>query len=388
MVPQVFPEPKREQPTQNISQVLPPLKRRSVNEVPLPVVVASLLLLLVVIGSVIGASLLHNRPAAQATVTPKPIARVFFQDDALGFNDQLRFDLQNTQAPPNGKSYMAWLKTTHNQLQPLGQFTTQNNASSLLYTGNGNHANLLAITQGVEITLEDTGAHPTTPGGTVVYQGQFDANVLRQLQTILYVTPNFPGHQSVVKGLLDTIKSMNDKAGSVVDSRTQDPQLAKRQAVRIIELIDGTAYARSSGDLPAQEPALLNTQVGLLSSPKQPGYIDTLAAHLAQLKQSNTATATDGEILQHMQNVENAITDLRAWVQQLRGYATTIIKASSMSSSKIANTTLQLQQLSADTYTGRTIPPHQGPQPILGSAGAYQAYVESQYLASLNLAKA
>jgi len=68
----------------------------------------------------------------------------------------------------------------------------------------------------------------------------------------------------VLVDLFETIKSMNDKAGSIVDSLqgTHDDALVIRQATRIIELIDGTQYARSSGDLPANDPAYINAQIG------------------------------------------------------------------------------------------------------------------------------
>lgn len=374
------------QVTQAVPTVLPPARHRRSSDMPLPIVIVSLVLLLVVITTIIGASLLHKQPATTTpAAVPQQMAHVFFQDDALGFNDQLRFDLQNVNPAPANKSYYAWLKTQDNKTQPLGQLSVQNHSISFLYAGNSNHTNLLSIIQGIEITLEDTGSNPHAPSTQVAFAGQFNTATLQQLQNILYVTPDFPGHQSVVRGLLDTIKSMNDKAGSINDSLSRDPQLARRQAIRIIELIDGTDNARKNGDLPANEPALLNTQVGLLAPAQGTGYIDTLATRLEQLKHSSPST--DTQLLQHIQNVENAITDLQSWVQQIRGYAETFVKAKNLGDPALASTGLQLQQITADAYTGRTIPPHQGPQPILGSAGAYQAYVEAQYLAALDLQK-
>ena len=72
---------------------------------------------------------------------------------------------------------------------------------------------------------------------------------------------------------------MNDKAGSIVDSLqlTDDYGLAIRQATRIIEMIDGTAYASKSGDLPVGIPGQMTLPVGLISSPTVPGYIDRVA---------------------------------------------------------------------------------------------------------------
>ena len=90
---------------------------------------------------------------------------------------------------------------------------------------------------------------------------------------------------------------------------------------------------------------------------------------------------------QHAQNVSNALTDLRDWIQKMRNFDTQILKASNLSTPTIMSTALQLKQLAEDAYTGRTIPPNPGPLPILGSAGAYQAFVECQYMATLDIKK-
>jgi hypothetical protein len=63
------------------------------------------------------------------------------------------------------------------------------------------------------------------------------------------------------------------------------------------------------------------------------------------------------------------------------------VKAAALTDPAIIGVALQLKKAAADSYTGRTIPPNNGPQPILGSAGAYQAYIECQYMAALTLEK-
>ena len=71
----------------------------------------------------------------------------------------------------------------------------------------------------------------------------------------------------------------------------------------------------------------------------------------------------------------------------MRTLTVQILKAANIKSSSLVGVALQLKQLADDVYTGRTIPPNQGPLPILGSAGAYQAYIECQYMAALDLVK-
>ncbi|HEY7414257.1 MAG TPA: protein kinase, partial [Ktedonobacteraceae bacterium] len=308
-------------PTQGARSLpLPPLPRRRGSEVPLPVVVIALLLLLLVIASVTGASFLYGNKQQAANTIPQ----AFFQDDGQGqgMDDQLRLSLPNADAPPSGQVYFAWMRTTANHIVPLGTLTMQSQNATLLYQGDAGHTNLLTEIQGITVTLETAGSTPKTPSNQVVYQGSFDTRLLTDLKDILYATPHLPGQQSSVRGLLSAIQSINEKAGSVVDSLHTDPALAHRQVVRIIEIVDGTTYARSTGDLPAGEVALLNTPMGLLSSPDQPGYLDALDASLAQLKQD---AGNNTQLLQHLQNVQNSTTDLHSWVKTIHDNAVKLL---------------------------------------------------------------
>ncbi|HEU5230796.1 MAG TPA: hypothetical protein VFU49_23440, partial [Ktedonobacteraceae bacterium] len=372
------------------SMPMPVARRRgwwNVADSPMYIVIAVLVLLLLIIGGAIGLSVAANK--GQTANGPASLTgHVFFQDDALGHADVLRIEMQNVATPPPGKSYFAWLQDTSNHTLPLGQLSLQGNSASLLYPGDTQHTNLLAIISNVIITLEDAKAKPQIPANQIVYHAMSDPAILQNIKNILYQTPELPGNQGAVTGLFDAIKSMNDKTNSIVDilqGTTHDYALVGRQATRIIELVDGSAYAKSSGDLPPNDPILLNVGVGLLSSPTQVGYIDALSAQLTKLKQ---AAGNNPILLQHLQNVENAITDLRDWIQKIRTYDTQILRANNLLDPATVNIALQLKNTAADAYTGRTIPPNPGPLPILNSAGAYQAYVESQYMAELTITQA
>lgn len=383
--------PPQMAPTQdtNAMAALARSSRRSTRftDMPVYVVIGSLLLLMLVIGSVIGATTFFNNKTTQTTNgTPALSGHVFFQDDALGHDDTIHIQLQNFPAPPQGQTYAAWLQDNTQQITPLGALTLQNGSASLVYNGNNQHTNLLANTSSVFITIENNISQLTTPSDNRVYQATFDAATLSYIKNILYSTPGVPENRSVIVQLSEAIKSMNDKAGSIVDSLqgTHDYGLVHRQAVRIIELLDGTANARSNGDLPAQEQALEKNAIGLLSSPKQQGLVDILAAQVAQVKQH---AGNNTELLQHAQNVENAINDLHDWLNKIHDYDLQILKATNPAAPAVASVALQLKQAAADSYTGRTIPPNESPLPIPGSAGANQAYTESQYMAALAFQK-
>lgn len=352
-----------------------------ITSLPLLVAIGILLLLLLIIGGTIGNNLFAAKGPSNGSTG---VGSVFFQDDPLGHDDVLRVEISSIAAPPTGKSDMVWLQTnTHNTLL-LGTLVIQNGTGSLLYTSNTQHTNLLSLMQQIVITQEDASNSGTAPTGGTLYTATPDALTFSYIKNILYATPNLPANSSVVAALEDSVKSMNDKAGSIVDSLrgTHDYGLAQRQATRIIELLDGTKYAQMSGDLPAKDAPQLFTKIGLLSSPNTKGYLDILDQQLTLLQQHS---GNDAMLLQHIQHIQNAILDLKSWLQKIHDYDVQLLKAANLSDPTIVSTALQLRQLAADSYTGRTIPPNEGPLPIAGSAGAYQAYVEAQYMATLTL---
>jgi len=355
-----------------------PQKKQSLKrEMTVYITVCTLILLVVIVGGIVG-SLLLNQPTSAIA------GHAFFQDDAFGNADMLRIDMQSLGTLSTGQVYRAWLQTDDHRTLSLGTLSPTSSGGILLYPGNAQHTNLLSTAQGIIVTQENSSAQITTPQGKPVYQASFDTQSLPYIRNILYQTPNFPETGGVAAGLVATLKGMDDKAGSIVDSiqGTHDLGMAKRQAIRIIELIDGTQYAMESGDLPKGTPSNVDAKVGLISSPTQPGYIDTLSAQLDKLQATVGNNATQ---LQHIQNVRNAISDLRTWIQEARSYDVQLVKGQNLSSPTLLDAALHVQQLVAESYTGHTIPPNEGPLPIAGSAGAYQAYVECEYLATLNI---
>jgi hypothetical protein len=257
-----------------------------------------------------------------------------------------------------------------------------------MYAGTAQHTNLLSLARSFFITLEVSNNQPQAPGGPKVYQGNVDMAALPYLQHLLYQGPGLPVKAGIASQLFETIKSINDKAGSIVDDLQgpHDYGLAWRQANRIITLVDGTDYAHTSGDLPANQPALLQVPVGILSSPSIPGYLDLMATEISHLQ---TVAGQNAAMQQHIQHINNALSDLRQWVANMRTYSSQIARTPlpQMGSAQVLDTALLLKKAAADSYTGRVIPPNDQPTLDSGSAGMYQAYVECQYLATVSLQK-
>lgn len=360
---------------------------------PFYLVSAALLLILgVILGIVI---VTHPGPSTQPVKAGALVGHIFFQDDAFGHDDTLHVELQGLPTPTQGQMYVAWLELQNGQLRSLGSLPFDNGTITQVYPGDANHTNLISIARGLAITLENTGSSLQAPAGAVLYEGRFEQVSLPYIKNMLYRMSNFPGSEGIVASMLDALNSINDKTGSIVDTLqgSRDYDLVWRQAIRIIQLIDGSQYASTSGDLPANDPGQLAAPVGLLSSPAQTGYLDAIFQQAGKIY----AASHDATTRRHAQNVQNAITDLRGWIQSMRQNDIQLLhligqpaptKSATPPSSTMLKLAFQLQQTSTYAYTGRTIPPNESPLPILGSAGATQAYSEAQYLATLDIRKA
>jgi serine/threonine protein kinase len=336
-------------------------------------------ILIIVAGGLISLPILlnHNNANQTNTVT-NGNGHIFFQDSIL-HNDQFRIMLEHVPNPPNGKTYFAWLLDSNQNTKALGAIKIQNGTGTLVYQEDKQHTNLIAITQSVVITTEDSGISPQTPSDNKVYQATLNPKLSDGLKSLFHATPGLPPQQSIVATILDTIHSIDDKAGSIVDSLHQDEALATRQAIRILELLEGSKLARSSGDLPARYESQLSVDIGLISPQ---GYLDILETQIKQLE----PLVTDNKVTQqHLTNVKYALDDLRSWLQKMRDDVVQLLKAADLQGPTISSIALHLKRVSADSYTGHVIPPNSSPQPIPGSAGALQAYTEAQYMATMDI---
>jgi serine/threonine protein kinase len=356
-------------------------------------VVAVLVLLFIILSAIVTVFWLHpgqSGGSAQPGITASgPPGYVFFQDDALGRSDVLRIEMNNLSAPPSGQAYFAWMQLAGSKVQLLGKLSVSGGKGLLVYPGDAQHSNLLAVVQGFFITLEpDQGGSPQTPQGRRVFQGAVNGAALPYLQHLLYLGPGLPVKLGIATELFESIKSINEKAGSIVDDLQgpHDYGLAWRQANRIITMIDGSDYAHSSGDLPADQPTLLQIPIGLVSSPSTPGYLDLMTTEVNHLQ---GVLGQNAMMQLHLQHINNALSDLRQWVASMRTYSSQLAKTplQQMGTAEALQTALLLKQVAAYAYAGRVIPPNEGPTLDLGSAGMYQAYIECQYLASVPLQK-
>ncbi len=182
-------------------------------------IIFAALLLIVMIGTGIGAFLLLVRPFFLPSNSV--IGRAFYvsseilmgdgikEEDARGIADRLQVDMQNVQPPPTGKSYYLWLladkDTTHKSdllrpplIQPPILLTNNlpvkaDGTVHWTYPGDAQHNNLLAATSRLLITLEDAGRMPasySTDRSTWKYYAELPQAII----------PNSP-HKLTLRGL-------------------------------------------------------------------------------------------------------------------------------------------------------------------------------------------
>ncbi len=368
-------------PDNMIAPVLPrTITQKKLNKRLLAIPIGLLiLLLLILLFRALSGSTTTNNNNTMVSPPSNAVGQVFLQDDALGRSSAARLELANIPEPPTGKTYYGWLKTEGQPAISLGKLTVSNGKISTVYPGNDKHTNLLAYIESLSITEEDSQATPKQPTGKEVYRGSLNEKALPDLKKMLYQNPDSPDKRGTAVNTLDTISSLTEKAGTISDylQNNKDVNLAIRQSVRIVEMLDGTDTARQVGDLPGKYNTDLNLSVGLLTVNGKTGYIDMLSNELDGVEKN---AGNDFDTKKHIQNVRNAITDLRDWLQKMRTYTVEMLKSKSFKEPVVATNALQVKKLAQDAYAGRIVPPNTTAQNNSGSAGALQAYNEGQLL--------
>lgn len=312
------------------------------------------LLILVVVGSGLGAYLIFFAKGASTTPPPptttasSTIGHAYFVSSGLldtnatkGITDQLQIHLTNIPVPPAGKAYYAWLlNDTASQWSPL--YLGRLNVSStgtIDFPYTGDTTNLLAIDSRFLITEDDASVTPIDPGsGTYSYyagfpqikhqSGKFAFSLYDHLRHLLALEPSLLAAGQV--GGLDTWLYRNSQkilewAGSARDANVGGNQLlAQRQLTRIMCYLDGAAFIKQ--DMPQEsctdQTVAPGAKFGLLSIHKGSfGYIKHITTHLHELSTLPEATADQRalslQINQSLNTVEVKFTFLYNDVNQL-----------------------------------------------------------------------
>lgn len=315
------------------------------------------LLILLVIGSSLGAYLIFFAKGSSTSHTPPsnsngPLAvgEAYFLSSGLlilnsttGITDQLHIHLKNIPAPSPGKAYYAWLLNDITmQWKPvyIGKLTvTGGGAIDYMYPGDT--TDLLATNSRFLITEDDATATPISPdSGANRYYGAFP-----QIPHAMSPTLSFTeyGHLRDLLAAESTLTKLGlaggmntwlyhnsvkilEWAGSARDATfAGSGPFIKNQLTRILCYLDGASFI--TYDLPqanCNDPTVaLGAKIGLLSLPVKgsSGHLQHISEHLHDLSALPEATPQQrslaSQVYQALNSANQRFTTLHAQALQL-----------------------------------------------------------------------
>ncbi|GER87092.1 hypothetical protein KDW_12540 [Dictyobacter vulcani] len=318
---------------------------------------ASVLLCLLVVGAGLMTFLLLQRQSAAAETLS---GHAFFVSSGLidsnnpnGIVDGLQLDLSHIPAPQAGKSYYAWLLGDNdaNVTIPalsLGTLQILNGRVSKSFTSNDNK-NLLSRYSRFLVTEEDASMPPANPSldqNTWRYGAFFSQvpspedtqNHYSLLDHLRHLLAQDPKLASVgLSGGLDiwlfrnTLKIL-EWSGSARDAyRSGDTGLMQRQAVRILDYLDGTQYVQTE-KIPANlSPILVDPKIARVAllevsqSESPPAYLLHIGNHLHEI---SFAPNVNGDQKKLATEINVAINNVKSWFLGVHDDAAAIIHMS------------------------------------------------------------
>ncbi|GCF11243.1 hypothetical protein [Dictyobacter arantiisoli] len=238
---------------------------------------------------------------------------------SAGSNDTVNVTITPLTPPPAGQQALAWLLPDHDgdeQHAPLLLGTLKANGH-LTYTA-PTHQDILATYSRFLVTNEtQPPLLPTLDQQHWQYQGTISTtpsptdhlSLLDHLRHLLASDPTLE-HNGLSGGLLIWLNRNSEKilewAGAARDGWAggQQTTLIHRQVLRILEYLDGVASVKSTGDVPADAPILVDPtagRIGLLQTQPPsvlPAFLSHVALHLQGLAHAPGATAAQQRLAQ------------------------------------------------------------------------------------------
>lgn len=311
-----------------------------------PRLIIAIALLCALLVSGLGAVILARRNATAAPVVAGAVGQAFYLSSGqlnatttVGINDEVQINLQGISTPQAGKSYYAWLLPDLSQSEApdilLGKLTVQGGAAHLLYPGDSQHTDLLAITSRFLITEEASTVTPDVPTPNLSAWRYYAAlpqtpaagqkySLLDHLRHLLAKDPDLEArglHGGLdIWALRETQATFQWALTARDDWNAHNYEGVRRRSIAILDYLDGSANV--GRDTPAGAPIYADAhvaQVGMLefdqASQNPPGYLYHIALHLNGVLQSPGATPTQRteatRITKALSNVKVALTQAR-----------------------------------------------------------------------------
>ncbi len=311
--------------------------------------VALLALVLLIIGATVAGVFYLWPPNSPPPPRPKVVGNAFFfssgqlnRTTSQGINDGLQITFQQITPPAPGQAYYAWLLTDSSQSDAagpsilLGTLTVIHGQAHLSYT-DPDHNNLLSIASRLLVTQEDASVTPVNPSldtsawryvaalpNTPPANSKF--SLLDHLRHLLVKEPNLEA-RGLHGGLTtwfarDTEDVMVWSESARDDQKPQSLGLMRDQLIRILEILDSTAYAKKLGDLPPDTPLKADpaqSQIAMFTfdatNQTPAGYLDHIGRHLKSLV--NTPGVTSDQI-HRAEAISKDLNIITSWLQKVR----------------------------------------------------------------------
>ncbi|HEV2582193.1 MAG TPA: hypothetical protein VGT44_15155, partial [Ktedonobacteraceae bacterium] len=312
-----------------------------------------LLMILLGGGGGLGYYFLYAHAATPAPVAaPQSVGQIYFLSSEQvsvtsnqGLNDEVQVDLHNLQPPAPGDSFYAWLLSDVSQgdttVVYLGRLTVNQGSAHLLYSGDAQHTNLLAVTSRFLVTEESASITPIAPSP--------DYNTWRYFG-IIPQTPNPQDAQHFslldhLRHLLASDPLLNElelpgglcnwfyrNTGKLIEwtvsardnwQQGRDVAFERRQTLRTLAYLDGLAFIQH--DLPANIalPSMPNlASVGLIdvqgANQQPPSYLTHILHHLNGLINAPGATPAQRNAAAQ---IVTAMSNVQQWFELMRSEA-------------------------------------------------------------------
>lgn len=294
-------------------------------------------------------------------------------NDLVGVNS-VSLVVQGLEALPNDSHYAAWLVNEHElHIQPLGTLTKTSNGYIVNFSQQS--GNLLAVGNTLEVTVETS--QTTLPTGRVLLSAHFPPMAGMHINHLLVSYPETPNKVPLLPGLLAQTRQLYTQSQQL--RTTHDKTTIQCLAQNILVLLDGQAPQKPVAKAQvcsSAHVAPVTSTYGLLGQHSD-GYINTVGAHA-----SLAATQTDStdNIRMYAQQVIFASENLSNWFSTLHQDAEYLLKHPDDHGKAV-----EIASLADHTLNGVDSNDNGNIEPIRGEAGAMQAYLSGQSMATLTL---
>lgn len=347
----------------------------------------------VLLVSVIGSILLWNNahkasssPGASMGASANAVS--FFDSVPNGaFNsDALKMSLTSLPQLQRGHWYAAWLiDDTTDKVLPLGKLTVQGSQTKtymLMYSGadaqGGAGVNLLGFGNRIRITDETQSGN--LPSGKVVMEGSFPPQAFMHIRHLLVGFPTTPQQQGFLVGLMQQMTLLYQQANGLKDWINQQyPKSTLCAAQSIVDIIEGKSgphYQPLAADcnVDVTHPWPAGDTYGLVG---KDGYLAGVDDHAALA--ANSPDATDNIRMHHM-HIHMAVLNMTGWLTTVDQDALKVLQGDR--SPATYNAIVHYSQIALN---GQIANGDESVNPVMGEAGATQAYAHGQLLATLIL---